>query len=45
MNLDVNGIGEGMGDGRVAMGGKLSGGKAIVIHKIYFGNVYLLNKS
>lgn len=26
------------------MGGKLWGGGAIVIHKLYFGNLYLINK-
>ena len=46
MNLDVNGMGEGAGVGRVASGREvMGGGKAIVIHKLYFGDLYLLNKS
>ena len=45
MNLDVNGRGEGAGEGRVAGGREVMGGEAIVIHKLYFGNLYSLNKS
>lgn len=43
MNLDLNGMGEGAGNGRVA-GGKevIGGGEATVIQKVYFGNLYLL---
>ena len=45
MNLDVNGMGEGAGDGRGVSGREVMGGNATVIHKLYFGNLYLLNKS
>ena len=45
MNLDVNGRGEGVDKGRVAGWRDVMGGKAIVIHKLYFGNLYSLNKS
>ncbi len=45
MNLDVNGMREGAGDGRGAGGREVMGGEAIVIHKSYFGNLYSLNKS
>ena len=31
--------------GGLQVGGKLWGGEAIVIHKLYFGNLYSLNKS
>ena len=39
-----NGMGEGVGDGMVARGRKVMEGKATVIQKLYFGNLYLLNK-
>ena len=40
MNLDVNGVGEGAGDGRGVGGREVMGGEAIVIHKLYFGNTF-----
>ena len=47
MNLDVNGMGEGAGYWKVAGEREVmeGGWKATVIHKLYFGNLYLLNKS
>ena len=45
MNLDVNRVGEGEEMGGLLVGGKLWGEKATVIQKLYFGNLYLLNKS
>ena len=44
MSLDVNGMGEAAGDGRV-VGGREFMGEAIVMHKLYFRTLYLLNKS
>lgn len=45
MNLDVNGMGEGVGEGMVVGGKEAMGGKATVIPKLYFGNLYVFNKS
>lgn len=40
-----NGMGEGVGDGVVAGRRKVMEGKATIIQKLYFGNLYVLNKS
>lgn len=43
MNLDVNGVEEGAGDGLVVGGRKLWGEKVIIFQKL-FGNLTFLNK-
>ena len=38
-------MGEGVRDGMVAGGREVIRGKAAIIRKLYFGNLYILNKS